>query len=108
NDDDFSYITEIGGVDLEAGTALTMEFDFETGKLYFSDDDGNEDEYDIDLIRINPDGTEQKVHLENLNIGKVDKYQMDFGSWDGKGSICFKDDEDGDGFDDEECEEPSD
>lgn len=105
DDNDFSYITEIGGVELDAGKALTMEFDFETGKLYFSDDDGNEDEYDIDLIRINPDGTEQKVHIENLNIGRVDKYLMDFGSWDGKGPICFKDDEDGDGFDDEECEE---
>ena len=101
-----SYITTIGGVALDAGKALTYDFDFENGKLFFSDNDGNEDEYDIDLIRINPDGTEQDYKKDDLDIGKADKYEMDFGVWNGKGPMCFKDDDDGDGFDDEECEQP--
>lgn len=101
-----SYITTIGGVSLVAGKALTYDFDFENGKLFFSDNDGNEDEYDIDLIRINPDGSEQAITKNDIDIGKSDKYEMDFGAWDGKGPLCFKDDDDGDGFDDEECEEP--
>jgi hypothetical protein len=103
-----SYITTIGGVALTARKALTYDFDFENGKLFFSDDDGNDDEYDIELIRINPDGTEQVVTNNDIDIGKVNKYQLDFGAWDGKGPLCFKDDDDGDGFDDEECEEPPD
>ena len=28
---------------------------------------------------------------------------MDFSKWDGKGDMCFEDDEQGNGFDDEEC-----
>lgn len=99
-----SYITTIGGVALDARKALTYDFDFENGKLFFSDNDGNEDEYDIDLVRINPDGTEQEIKKNDIDIGKSDKYEMDFGAWDGKGPLCFKDDDDGDGFDDEECE----
>jgi hypothetical protein len=105
---DASYITLIDGVELTAGKKLTYDFDFANGKLFFSDDDGNEDNYDIELIRINPDGTVQVFKENDLDMGKVDKYEMDFGDWDGKGDICFKDDEDSDGFDDEQCtEEPN-
>ena len=33
---------------------------------------------------------------------------MDFSKWDGKGDICFEEDDEGDGFDDEQCsEEPN-
>lgn len=106
DDQSASYITTIGGVALDAGKALTYDFDFENGKLFFSDNDGNDDEYDIELMRINPDGTEQVVTSNDIDIGKVNKYQLDFGAWDGEGPLCLKDDEDGDGFEDEECEEP--
>jgi hypothetical protein len=107
DDADASYITTIGGVELTAKKALTYDFDFENGKLFFSDDDGNEDNYDIDLIRINADGSRQEYKQNDLDMGKADKYEMDFGDWDGKNSMCFKDDEDKDGFDDEECTEES-
>jgi hypothetical protein len=107
-EDNASYIAEIGGVSLEANKDLTYDFDFENGKLFFSDDDGNKDQYDINLTRINADGTEDVYEQDDLDIGKADKYEMDFGKWDGKGQMCFKDDEDGDGFDDEQCvEEPN-
>jgi hypothetical protein len=106
DDSDASYITEIGGVALTARKRLTYNFDFENLKLYFSDDDGNEDAYDIELIRINADGSEDVYQQKDLNIGKADRYQMDFGDWDGgEDTMCFKDDEDGDGFDDETCDE---
>ena len=107
DDDDLeaSYLTEIGGFQISRGKTLKFNFDFENGKLFMSDDDGNEDNYDIELIRINGDGTEQVYKLNDLNIGKADRYEMDFGDWDGEGEMCFKDDEDGDGFDDEECTE---
>lgn len=103
DDADASYITTIGGVELIAKKSLTYDFDFENGKLFFSDDDGNEDNYDIDLIRINADGSRQEYVQNDLDIGQADKYEMDFGDWDGKEPMCFKDDEDKDGFDDEKC-----
>lgn len=108
DDDNASYITTIDGVELAAGNTLTYDFDFENGKLFFSDNDGNEDNYDIELQRINADGTVQDYEQDDLNIGSKDKYEMDFGKWDGKGDMCFKEDEDSDGFDDENCtEEPN-
>lgn len=103
--EDASYTANIKGIALTAGKSLTYEFDLENGKLYFGDDDGNEDNYDIDLTRLNADGTEEEYSQEDLNIGKADKYEMNFGDWDGDGTMCFKDDEDNDGFDDEECSE---
>ena len=106
--DNASYITMIDGVELVAETTLTYDFNFEDGKLFFSDDDGNEDEYDIELIRINADGTEQVYVQNDLDIGNADKYEMDFADWDGEGEMCFKDDEDGDGYEDEACSEEPD
>lgn len=105
DDDDSSYITMIDGVELIADSTLIYDFDFENGKLFFSDTDGNEDEFDIELIRINADGTEQEYVQNDLDIGDSDKYEMDFADWDGEGEMCFKDDEDGDGFTDEDCSE---
>ncbi|MBK7709164.1 MAG: hypothetical protein IPJ30_26270 [Acidobacteria bacterium] len=109
DDDKASYFAYVGGVQISRGKSLTLDFDFDNGKLLFSDDDGNEDSYDITLIRVNSDGTVQEYKNDNLNIGTADKYEMDFGDWDGEGDMCFKDDDDADGFADEECEEePSD
>jgi len=105
DEENASYITTIEGVELTAAKTLVYDFDFENGKLFFSDDDGNEDNFDIELTRINADGSEQEYKQDNLDIGKADKYEMDFGEWDGAGAMCFKDDEDGDGFNDENCSE---
>jgi hypothetical protein len=32
---------------------------------------------------------------------------MDFSKWDGKGDMCFEDDDEGNGFDDDTCTEES-
>ena len=109
NDDSrTSYLTLIEGVELSAGKQLFYNFDFEEGKLFFSDNDGNEDSYDIELVRVNADGTRQTYTHRNLDLGRTDKYEMDFGDWKGKGDICFKEDGNGDGFDDEQCTEEAD
>jgi hypothetical protein len=108
DDTEASYFTLIEGVELTAGKALFYNFDFENGKLFFSDNDGNEDAYDIELVRVNADGTRQVYTNSDLDIGKADRYEMDFSEWDGKGEMCFKDDEDGDGFGDEQCDEQPD
>lgn len=96
-----SYSFEVGGVSIEAGKSLTMTADIEEGKVFFKDNDGNEDNYDVKMTRLNPDGTENDFEEDDLDIGNGDKYEMDFGKWDGKGKMEFKEDKDGDGFDDE-------
>ncbi len=106
NNDKPSYIITIDGLELPVGQTLTYDIDFEAGKLFISDDDGNEDNYDIELIRINADGSESVYEQEDLDIGDADKYEMDFGDWKGgEDTMCFRDDDDSDGFGDEECEE---
>lgn len=104
-EDAASYYTLIGGVELVAGKALFYNFDFENGKLLFSDDDGNADEYDIELVRLLPDGTRQTYRNEDLRFGKGDRYEMDFADWDGSDEMCFKEDDEGNGFADEQCVE---
>jgi hypothetical protein len=104
-DDEASYQTLIGGVELLAEQTLFYDFDFEKGKLKFSDADGNEDKYDIELIRINADGTENVYEQEDVSAGSGDKFEMDFADWDGEGTMCFREDEEGDGFEDEQCQE---
>ncbi len=104
-DDDASYFAYIEGLELTAGKTLTYDFDFEKGKLFFSDDDGNEDNYDIKLIRVNADGTTNVFEIDDLDIGKADRYEMDFRDWDGKSPICIQDDDDDDGLFDDETDE---
>lgn len=105
-EDGASYIAIVDGVELAAETSLSYEFDFENGKMIFSDDDGNEDAYDIELIRVNADGSVQRYVNNDFQTGKSGRYEMDFGDWDGKDEMCFKYDDDADGeFTDEPCDE---
>jgi hypothetical protein len=96
-----SYSFDVGGIKLEAGKTLTLTVDLKAGKLFFRDDDGNEDAFDVKFERTNPDGTKNDFEEDDMDIGKGDSYEMDFGKWDGHGKMEFKEDQDGDGFDDE-------
>ncbi|MFN6962967.1 MAG: hypothetical protein ACK4S4_04290 [Pyrinomonadaceae bacterium] len=101
-DDDASYIATVGGVALAAGRSLNYDLELELGKLFISDDDGNADKYDIELLRIGADGREEVYRADDVAFGRGDRYEMDFGQWKGDGdAICFKQDDEGDGFDDE-------
>lgn len=98
-----SYEFEIGGIALAAGKTVTLKLDIEKGLLYFKDDDGDEDKYDVVISKTNPNGKVQVFEDYDMDIGDKNVYVLNFGAWDGKSPICVKDDEDGDGFDDEEC-----
>jgi hypothetical protein len=104
-----SYEFEIGGIALTAGKTIAVKLDPDKGLIYFKDDDADEDKYDVRVSRTNPNGTENVFEEFDLEIGDDDSYVLNFGSWDGKGKMCFKDDDDEDGdFEDEECEEVED
>lgn len=102
-----SYLVEVDGVELQAGKTLSAEFDSQTGKFHFKDNDGDEDLYDVDFERVLANGTEQSFETDNLDMGQADNYEMDFSRWDGKTPICFRDDDDGNGFVNDECEAQS-
>jgi hypothetical protein len=104
NPNSASYIFEIDGMEIEAGKTVFAKLDTRTGKLDFKDNDGSEDQYDVRMFRINPDGTEEEYIQNDLETGKSDNYEMEFGKWDGKSPLCFKDDDDGNGFTNDECE----
>jgi len=101
-----SYEFEIGGITLKGGKTITVRLDPAKGVIYFQDDDGDEDKYDVTVSRTNPNGKVDVFEEFDLDIGDDNTYALNFGAWDGKGSMCFEDDDDEDGsFDDEQCEE---
>lgn len=101
-----SYEFEIGGITLKAGKTITVLLDPAKGVIYFQDDDGDEDKYDVKVSRTNPNGKEDVFEEFDLDIGEDNIYALNFGAWDGKSGMCFEDDDDEDGsFADEECEE---
>ncbi|HEX8287056.1 MAG TPA: hypothetical protein VF556_03625 [Pyrinomonadaceae bacterium] len=102
DDSGASYIARIDGAQIEAGKTLTAQFDFDNLKLFFKDNDGNQDEYDIELVRINQDGSRQNLS-KKINQGGGDNFELNVHDWDGGNSLCVKQDEDNDGFGDEEC-----
>ena len=105
-----SYFFEIGGIKLSPGKTVSMKLDLEKGKLFFKDNDSKRDAYDVLVTRINPNGTRNFYEHHDLEIAKkTDNYEMDFSKWDGKGEMCFEDDDEGNGFGDDPCvEEPND
>ena len=106
-DDGSSYEMEIDGVEIQAGKTLFADIDLKNGKLHFKDNDGRDEKYDVDFLRILPDGTEQRFETDDIDIGETDNYEMDFGKWDGKSPMCFREDDEGDGFTDDKCQPQS-
>jgi hypothetical protein len=100
-----SYIVEVDGPELAANGTLTATLDLDAGRFYFEDDDGGTDDYDIELIRINADGTEESYSAYNVELGSVGEAYLDFGNWEEGETMCYVTDEDGDGYDDEVCEQ---
>ncbi|HQZ96878.1 MAG TPA: hypothetical protein PLP21_11215 [Pyrinomonadaceae bacterium] len=101
-----SYEFEIGGITLRSGKTVSMKLDPDKGLIYFKDDDGDEDKYDVVISRTNPNGKVDVFEEYDMDIGDKNTYVLNFGAWNGKGGICAKDDEDEDGsYDDEECTE---
>jgi len=99
-----TYLFEIGKLKLAAGKTVTMRLDIAKEKLYFKDNDAADNNYDVLVERTNPDGTQNVYEHDGLDLGKKsDNYEMDFSKWDGKGDICFEEDDEGNGFEDEEC-----
>jgi len=102
--DNPSYEFEIGGITLAAGKTVSVKLDPDKGLIYFKDDDGGEDKYDVKISRTNPNGKVDTFEEFDMDIGDDNSYVLNFGAWDGKSDICVKDDEDEDGaFEDEEC-----
>jgi len=104
-----SYEFEIGGITLAAGKTVSIKLDPDKGLVYFKDDDGDADKYDVEISRTNPNGTVDVFEDYDMDIGKGNSYVLNFGAWDGKGSLCAKDDSDDDGnLDEEECDQLTD
>lgn len=100
-----SYEFEIGGITLAGGKTVSVKLDLTKGLLYFKDDDGDTDKYDVKISRTNPNGKVDVFNEYDMDIGKDNDYVLNFGAWDGKGPICVKDDAQESNFDKDECHE---
>ncbi len=98
-----SYEFEIGGITLAGGKTVSVKLDMEKGLIYFKDDDGDTDKYDIKISRTNPNGKVDVFDEYDMDVGKDNNYVLNFGAWDGKGTICVKDDANEANFDKDEC-----
>jgi len=98
-----SYKFEIGGIKLNPGKTVTVTLDTVKERLFFKDNDGKKDKYDVTVERTNADGTKNLYENKDFAMGKGDNYEMDFSKWTAKGGMCFKDDDEGNGFDDDDC-----
>ncbi len=94
-----SYIFEVGGEALE--TEKTVTFTLEEDSLYITDDDGNEDEYDLSITRIDDVG-DNHFKKDNVAVNGSANARIKFDQWDGnQGTLGLYADDEGDGFDDE-------
>ncbi|MBX7172447.1 MAG: hypothetical protein K1X72_15880 [Pyrinomonadaceae bacterium] len=93
--------------EFEKHPALTVKFDDESGKLQIKDNDGDEDEFDVDLTQFGADGHHQHIQLNDLGEkdSGEDAYEIEVGEWDGGDDIPVKHDDEGNGFDDDQEEE---
>jgi hypothetical protein len=103
-----SYEFQIGGIKLDAGKTVTVMLDLSKERLYFKDNDAERDKYDVKIERTNANGTKNYYDHEDLETGKKDNYEINFSKWNGTGPLCVVDDDEGNGFDDNQCvEEPN-
>lgn len=59
-----SYLVRVSGAEIEAGKTLTAHFDFDKHTVSFKDNDGNSDTYNVEVEKINADGTRQTLKKE--------------------------------------------
>lgn len=101
DDTSSSYIFDVGGEELEAEKTVTFTLDGDS--LYISDDDGNEDEYDLSITRIDDTG-DNHFKKDNVAIASGAKSRIEFDQWTGtEGDLSLYLDDEGDGFADEEA-----
>lgn len=96
------YLSQVSGMALSAGKTISTEFDTAIGRFYFGDDDPGDLSYDVEIERLNPDGTDDLFLHTGLVLTGTAAY-LDFGNWTGGGAPMdlYVDDE-GDGFADEQ------
>lgn len=100
NDTDPSYLFEVGSDELEADKTLT--FTLEGHALNISDNDGNSDNYDLKITRIDDQGSDY-FKQDDVTLKPGAHGRVDFSSWSGEtGGVNFQEDDEGDGFENED------
>lgn len=97
NDTDPGYLFDVGGAQLDADK--TMTFTLADNALQISDDDGNVDQYDIQITRIDDAGI-NRFKKDDVAINA--NARIDFSQWNGDGVVSLQEDAEGDGYENEE------
>ncbi|ALG68611.1 hypothetical protein [Beggiatoa leptomitoformis] len=93
------YTVDVGGISLDAGKKVTFTID--NGALLVKDEDGNEDDYDINIVRVDDNGR-KTFKKDDVAVPANATARVSFTNWTGdSGEIDLQLDEEGDGFDDD-------
>lgn len=82
-----SYRFDLAGFDLSVGKIVTVTLDTRTGQLLVSDNDSKESAYDLEILRITPQGQEQNFLATDLKSPGESTSAIDFAGWDGSSTI---------------------
>ena len=95
-----SYQFQLGATDIGTGQVVSMTVDADTDQLLFNNAQAGGGQYDLEIKRVSVAGENIFVH-GNITIAATDTHYLDYGSWNGTGSITLYIDHGSDGTIDE-------
>ncbi len=97
---DKSFQFQIGGADIGSGQVISTTIDTNTDQLLFNNAQANGGQYNLEIKRVSVAGQNTFVH-DDIAITATDTHYLDYGSWNGTGSITLYIDHGSDGTIDE-------
>jgi len=94
---------QIKGADIGASQTVTLTTHTGSGQLVFDNSQASGGTYDLDIIRVSAAGEHGFIHAD-IAIATTDTHFVDYGAWDGFGSMVLEIDHGSDGTIDETLE----
>lgn len=92
-----SYQWQVQGADVEGGQVVTLTVDTDNGRLILNNTQAGGGEYGLVVQRVDPESGQCFVHA-GVVISATDTHYLDYGAWDGFGSMTLYVDHGSDGM----------
>lgn len=83
------YLFDVSGITLAPSKAVTVSLDSNANALHFTDDTAQTNAYTVEMLRVTPQGQEQRYLTNQAVVSNNADAALIFGGWDGSGSISF-------------------
>lgn len=84
-----SYLFDLSGITLAPSKTVTVSLDADTTSLHFMDNTAQTNSYKVELLRITPQGQEQRFMSDKAVVSGGSEAAVNFGAWDGKSPMPF-------------------